>query len=165
MIDLLQLFAKGGWIMGALFVLGLVLFERCASLLVHLFIVRRRLAGELSQTQVSNLQIKVWHEQLEEEFYEKRQLIRTLVAAAPLLGLLGTVIGMISTFESLVERGGGQSISGLADGISMALLTTETGLAIAIPAVLFLYYAQRQLQKGVQLLMNAETPVEEGNPA
>jgi len=165
MADLLHLFAKGGWVMIALLVLALVLFERCASLWVRLFLLRRKLWGLLEERQVSNHQLQVWHEEIEEEFYEQRLLIRTLVAAAPLMGLLGTVMGMISTFESLVERGGGKSISGLADGISMALLTTETGLAIAIPAVLFLYYAQRQMQKGIQLLMNAETPMEEGSPA
>jgi len=62
---------------------------------------------------------------------------RSLVAAAPLLGLLGTVVGMIETFNSLqdmalyAEAGGG-----VAGGISAALTTTEMGLGIAIPGLL-----------------------------
>ena len=59
----------------------------------------------------------------------------------------GTVMGMVSTFECLASRSGQQSIEGLAGGISMALVTTETGLGIAIPALIILYYAQRELQE------------------
>jgi len=165
MESLMHLFAKGGWVMFALLLLALVLFERCANLLVMLFQIRRKLGKLVAEEPVGNDVLQGWQEQIEHTFLEQRMFIRTLVAAAPLLGLLGTVMGMISTFESLVERGGEKSIAGLADGISMALITTETGLAIAIPAVLFLYYAQRQLQKGSQLLLNSETPVTEGQVA
>ncbi len=62
--------------------------------------------------------------------------IQTLVAAAPLLGLLGTVIGMIETFQSLGEMAMYAESGGIAAGISEALITTETGLGIAIPGLL-----------------------------
>lgn len=64
------------------------------------------------------------------------QLIFTVIALAPLLGLLGTVMGMIETFASL---GDGQlygASGGIAGGISSALLTTQMGLAVAIPGLL-----------------------------
>lgn len=56
-------------------------------------------------------------------------------AAAPLLGLLGTVTGMISTFNLITIFGTGDA-SNLASGISQALVTTELGLVVAIPALI-----------------------------
>ena len=57
------------------------------------------------------------------------------IAVAPLLGLLGTVTGMIHTFRVITEFGAG-SPHLTAEGISMALLTTQAGLTVAFPALL-----------------------------
>lgn len=62
--------------------------------------------------------------------------ILMLAAVAPLLGLLGTVTGMISTFDVITEFGTGNPKL-LSGGISEALITTELGLVVAIPALLF----------------------------
>lgn len=58
----------------------------------------------------------------------------TIVAGAPLLGLLGTVLGMIQIF-SVVASAGTQVTEALSQGISQALITTASGLIIAIPAL------------------------------
>ena len=58
----------------------------------------------------------------------------TIVAGAPLLGLLGTVIGMIKIFSVVATAGSGIT-EALSSGISQALITTATGLVIAIPAL------------------------------
>ena len=58
--------------------------------------------------------------------------LAALVAAAPLVGLLGTVIGMGETFSALAQQQDADAL--LANGIAKALVTTQTGLAIAIPA-------------------------------
>ena len=63
-------------------------------------------------------------------------VIRAFVAAAPLLGLLGTVIGMIETFDSLGDMSLFSQSGGIAGGISQALFTTQMGLAVAIPGLL-----------------------------
>jgi len=63
-------------------------------------------------------------------------LIMVIAAVAPLLGLLGTVTGMISTFDIITEFGTGDPKL-LSSGISIALVTTEVGLAVAIPALIF----------------------------
>ncbi len=55
---------------------------------------------------------------------------------APLLGLLGTVLGMISTFSRLASAPGAIDLTTLADGIWQALITTAAGLFLAIPALL-----------------------------
>ena len=62
--------------------------------------------------------------------------IIVIAAVSPLLGLLGTVTGMISTFDVITEFGTGDPKL-LSGGISIALVTTEVGLAVAIPALIF----------------------------
>ncbi|HHE06028.1 MAG TPA: MotA/TolQ/ExbB proton channel family protein [Epsilonproteobacteria bacterium] len=63
-------------------------------------------------------------------------LVKTIIVLAPLVGLLGTVMGMIETFDALQSSsmfGQGASISG---GISKALFTTELGLVVAVPGLI-----------------------------
>ncbi len=62
-------------------------------------------------------------------------LIGVLAAIAPLLGLLGTVLGMIETFDVIAMFGTGNARA-MAGGISVALITTQTGLLVAIPGLL-----------------------------
>jgi biopolymer transport protein ExbB len=61
----------------------------------------------------------------------------TIASAAPLLGLLGTVIGMIEIFASQAPGTGGGNPQQLAHGISVALYNTAFGLMVAIPALMF----------------------------
>ena len=65
-----------------------------------------------------------------------RTEIHALVAIAPLLGLLGTVDGMIETFNSLGDMALFSQSGGIAGGISKALITTQVGLLISIPGLL-----------------------------
>jgi len=66
-------------------------------------------------------------------------VLNTVSTVSPLLGLLGTITGMIKAFESIAASGTGDP-KVVAGGISEALLTTATGLFIAIPAVVFYQY-------------------------
>lgn len=70
-------------------------------------------------------------------------LIGVLAAVAPLLGLLGTVTGMIATFDVLAIFGTGNA-RGMACGISEALITTQTGLLVAIPGLYMHGYLTRR---------------------
>lgn len=63
----------------------------------------------------------------------------TIAAISPLLGLLGTVIGMIKVFTAITTQGVGDP-GVLAGGISEALITTAAGLSVAIPALMFYRY-------------------------
>ena len=63
----------------------------------------------------------------------------TIASVAPLLGLLGTVVGMIDVFAAIIEHGVGNPAV-LAEGISKALVTTAAGLSVAIPALMFSRY-------------------------
>ncbi len=68
----------------------------------------------------------------------------TIAAVAPLLGLLGTVFGMIEVFTAIMLEGSGNTAV-LAGGISKALITTAAGLCVAIPAMIFHRFFQRRI--------------------
>lgn len=84
----------------------------------------------------------------EAELRRYQVLITTIVLVAPLLGLLGTVVGMIETFDSLGDLSLFSQSGGIAGGISQALFTTQMGLAVSIPGMIvngILYRKQREL--------------------
>ncbi|WP_240722344.1 MotA/TolQ/ExbB proton channel family protein [Poseidonocella sp. HB161398] len=70
------------------------------------------------------------------------KLLELIATIAPLLGLLGTVIGMISAFQALQEAGSRADPAMLAGGIWEALLTTAAGMAVAIPATMALSWLE-----------------------
>lgn len=63
-------------------------------------------------------------------------MIAVLVAAEPLAGLLGTVAGMMMTFFGMAHQATGQPIDGISTGVSAAMITTQAGLIMAIPAAI-----------------------------
>ncbi len=71
-------------------------------------------------------------------------ILGTIAAVAPLLGLLGTVIGMINVFTAIMIQGTGNA-GALAGGISEALITTAAGLCVAIPAMMAHRFYQRRI--------------------
>jgi biopolymer transport protein ExbB len=113
-------------------------------------------AGEMLVTAVEHVDEK--KEYIEEVLYEKMlatkprlesllPFIALTAAAAPLLGLLGTVTGMISTFNLISIFGTGDPKT-MSSGISEALITTECGLYISIPALMLHAFLNRKA-KGV----------------
>jgi len=68
------------------------------------------------------------------------QMLATIASAAPLLGLLGTVVGMIDIFGAQSGGGAGSNPAQLAHGISIALYNTAFGLMVAIPSMMFWRY-------------------------
>ncbi len=70
----------------------------------------------------------------------------TIAAISPLMGLLGTVIGMIQVFSALVIHGSGDTTV-LAGGISQALITTAAGLIVAIPSLFAHRYFVRHIDE------------------
>jgi len=67
-----------------------------------------------------------------------------LVSTAPLTGLLGTVVGMLSTFRGLSVAAGGSTLDFVAGGISEALITTQTGLVLAIPGYILINQIKKE---------------------
>ncbi len=86
------------------------------------------------------------------------RVMKICVGAAPLLGLLGTVTGMLATFAALSSGSGGDKTMGLvAEGISEALVTTETGLVIALPGLFFQYQLVRKYERYKAFLAHLQT--------
>ena len=84
---------------------------------------------------------------------EKRMgLLNTVISVAPLLGFFGTVTGMIKIFNVLSVEGAGTE--SLAGGIAEALITTVTGLAIAIPALVAYNYFSHKVDESVRYMEN-----------
>ena len=79
------------------------------------------------------------------------------MGTAPLTGLLGTVTGMLTTFHGLATGGGSATVDTIAQGISEALITTETGLVIAIPAYVVLSRIRKMIEDLDLLLTKLET--------
>ncbi len=91
-----------------------------------------------------------------------RSYLRVLEATAqvaPLLGLFGTVIGMMGAFQALQASGGDADPAALAGGIWVALITTAVGLAVAIPAGLALYWFEGRIERETVLAETALTRV------
>ncbi len=91
-------------------------------------------------------------------FERDLRVMRICVSAAPLVGLLGTVTGMLSTFGALASGSGGdQTMAMVASGISEALITTETGLVVALPGLFFQYQLTRGYQQYRAFLAHLES--------
>ena len=84
------------------------------------------------------------------------QFCTILVGAAPLTGLLGTVMGMLGTFFGLSVSTGGNTIDLVAGGISEALITTEIGLVLAIPAYVLISIVKKRIVEMEQFFTRME---------
>lgn len=91
-------------------------------------------------------------------FERDLRITKICVSAAPLVGLLGTVTGMLETFSALSSGSGGeQTMNQVAGGISEALITTMTGLVVALPGLFFQYQLQRGFERYRAFLAHMET--------
>ncbi|HEY8993519.1 MAG TPA: MotA/TolQ/ExbB proton channel family protein, partial [Lacunisphaera sp.] len=142
-----NLVERGGPVMYVIILLAVLLYTQCARLLISLYLARRsiRRPDSISLEHVPLLEVR--QEELAVDFRNRRVMITAMISAAPLLGLLGTVSGMARTFEGLSSSAGQRSMSDLAGGISEVLVATESGLAVAIPALAVIYFAHREIDK------------------
>jgi Biopolymer transport proteins len=149
---LVELMKQGGVVMAPIVALSVVLYSRCFRLLLSLRRSRRAIGEAKDQLADAPEEVRRLRGEVQESFRRQRLALGAMIAAAPLLGLLGTVSGMEKTFESLSEVGRDRSMEGLARGISEVLVATESGLAVAIPALLLVYLAHREVQRHMQVL-------------
>ena len=83
-------------------------------------------------------------------------LLRVLVPLSPLLGLIGTVSGMLEVFDSMALRGSADARS-MASGVSHAMICTMTGLAISITGLYPVFYFQSRARRETELLADRFT--------
>ena len=169
--QVLQVFLDGGWLMWPLTLVALgaygVAFHMLAFFRQHNFYKRPRetlaravfnpvlAEGELRDIidyvhndVASPDQIRNRYREVQEVYLgpidRERVVLFSLINVAPLLGLLGTVVGMLQTFLGLSVSAGGQTVDLIASGISQALITTQAGLTIAIPGYVLTWLIMRR---------------------
>jgi len=135
----------GGWVMysifGIAFFLWLLIFER------YWFLYReypQQLIYVVSHWQAMTMSSQ-WRKQkvkqerisvLSVELQKHVQIIKTLIALCPLLGLLGTVLGMINLFDVLAHTGTGNARA-MAEGVAQAIIPTMSGMVVALSGLYF----------------------------
>lgn len=163
--EILTIWAQGGWLMFPLFLLTVFIYYSILELFFFFFRLdftrvdekqvaewvqdpSKSMDKELSrildftQTERNRISdIQKAFEEIRNAFLPKANrriaFLNVLIGTAPLMGLLGTVGGMLNTFSGLAHSSG-ETIDLVAGGIAEALITTETGLVIAIPAYILL---------------------------
>lgn len=120
---------------------------------LHCALAARQQSPEQRETQVEAALLA------EEPLLERnKSVLAVLAAVAPLLGLLGTVTGMIGTFHSLAVYGTGNPAL-LSDGISEALITTQVGLVVAVPILLIHGVISRMIESRQTILEHSALQV------
>jgi len=180
-----DIWAQGGWAMIAIAVIALVMFglgihidlelrakgfrsvpERTWRRWIHHTEERRGPIGEIldlvvrPDRPIEEAELVFGQLRTNEmvPFERDLKVMKVCVSAAPLVGLLGTVTGMLSTFGALsTGSGGDQTMESVAAGISEALITTETGLVIAIPGLFLQYQLVRNYERYQAFLAHLET--------
>ncbi|KZN58584.1 MotA/TolQ/ExbB proton channel family protein [Pseudoalteromonas luteoviolacea] len=125
----------------ALFLMWVLMIERYWFLLVefprmHKGIVAKWDARQDTTSWYAHRIREAWVSEASEKLDERMLIIKTLVAMCPLIGLLGTVTGMISVFETMATQGTGNPRL-MASGISMATVPTMAGMVAALSGVFF----------------------------
>jgi biopolymer transport protein ExbB len=169
---IIDVLLSGGWVMLPLFLLSSAIYYYGSEMIIFLnqfsslkktpldlnklidepSIASTQFREIIEYTQHNVLDIKDFRSRIKqiekstlESLKKKVVLLGTLVASAPLMGLLGTVIGMLGTFSGISMGAGNQTVSMVSTGISKALITTQTGLFIALPGTFLIMYIKRRI--------------------
>lgn len=184
LFDAFETLEAGGWAMAVLFLVALVMFAVGVSVFLKIYSrglhrIRERtwrawiespadrrgepgriidgLSGRKTMKDVDDA-VDAIRMGVLEPFERDLRVMKVCVGAAPLVGLLGTVTGMLVTFDALsTGSGGDKTMSMVAAGISEALITTETGLVIALPGLYFHFYLARKTQAGRRFVARLES--------
>lgn len=130
--EFLAVIIGGGVLMLPLFMLALAIYWLAFDTYISLPVVKN-ITDQTFKSIITPQDAELFEKQRLSFFKNRRTLLKILITTAPLLGLLGTVMGMLVTFQAL-NVGNGNLSELIAAGISEAMITTETGLVIAIPA-------------------------------
>lgn len=181
--QVLHTWSTGGWVMMALAMLGVLMYATSINVLVELYYRGLRQATDatliawISRPEAAPRRIRELIRYSQDEALSLRDIegrfreveayhvprvdrkiasLGVMVVAAPLFGLLGTVLGMLLTFKAIGI--GGSSVSEIvAKGISEALVATQTGLMVALPGWMAAFLAKRWRTEYVAFLARLES--------
>jgi biopolymer transport protein ExbB len=156
----LELVDDGGPFVGLIFAAGILMW----AIIAERFWYFRRILPQ----QVAELQ-KTWDARAERTSWTARQIrqamisklnvgmsagipvMQVLVPLSPLLGLIGTVVGMLEVFDSMALRGNADARS-MASGVSQAMICTMTGLAVSITGLYPVHYFKTRTARETELI-------------
>lgn len=155
---------NGGWINGGIFFCALVTLFLATGKYLQLRKVRQLLRQKetsfFSTTQITRNKLREHLLEMIPSLDEGFDTLVTLIQVAPLLGLFGTVVGMIKTFSLITTFGAGNPVI-LTEGITVSLLTTQAGLLVAFPSMLLHNHLKSRKESLVHdLLAMAESRME-----
>ena len=149
------------WIALTIFVMWVFIIER----LVYFRTAMKSVADEIRQRWEDRPERRSWNaHQIREAMLSQFQMstnrsipmIQTLIALCPLLGLMGTVTGMIKVFEVMAQSGSG-NVRAMAAGVSQATVPTMAGMVGALSGVLLVTLLSRRAAREVEFLEDSLT--------
>ncbi|MGB0257403.1 MAG: MotA/TolQ/ExbB proton channel family protein [Coraliomargarita sp.] len=178
--EALTVWTDGGWLMLPLFVLAVFMYYTALDLYLRLrlhFLLRSkvyRLSDDALEAELSNglgllkrlilpdpqstVEVRRHFQEVRQEYLpiinRRIRFLAIVITAGPLVGLLGTVTGMLATFSGMVADSG-TKFDNMIEGISEALITTQTGLLVSIPALVvlsFIIQRRNQLERCIARL-------------
>ncbi|RXJ99217.1 biopolymer transporter ExbB [Arcobacter sp. CECT 8986] len=142
--NLLGFFTKGGFVLYIVFAIALFLWALLIERYMYISIEYKKFKKALFEDLKNNQFEKKFKEEIKRYLIEdsnmklKRGLsfIKTLIIVCPLVGLLGTVTGMIEVFDVMAINGT-SNVKSMANGVSMATIPTMAGMVVALSGILF----------------------------
>jgi biopolymer transport protein ExbB len=152
--EILNIWNSGGWVMVPLSLLALFIYTTRFKNAKEII---RYSQEDVSSSKHLRNRFEEIHQNLIHNVERKLIFLNTLVASAPLMGLLGTVIGMLGTFSAISSGSGSETVDMVAAGISEALITTQTGLFIALPGIFLILIIRRKKSAIESSIMRLES--------
>jgi len=158
---------RGGDVLFAIMLLAFALWLLIMERLVYNWFYHRRVFNDAVAKWEARQDKKSWYaaqyrtmliSQAKSQINANVPMIKTLIAMAPLMGLLGTVTGMVQVFDVMAVLGSGNARA-MADGVSKATIPTMSGMVVAISGIYFSFWLKKKAEREVERL--ADTLVQE----
>ncbi|AXX91396.1 biopolymer transporter ExbB [Malaciobacter molluscorum LMG 25693] len=142
--NLLGFFNKGGFVLYIVFAIALFLWALLIERYMYISIEYKKFRKALFEDLKNNQYEKKFKEEIKRYLIEDSNMklkkglsfIKTLIIVCPLVGLLGTVTGMIEVFDVMAINGT-SNVKSMANGVSMATIPTMAGMVVALSGILF----------------------------
>lgn len=142
--ELLHFFDRGGDVLYVVFIIAFFLWGFLIDRFIYLYFSFKKYKKQVLQSIENNNYDLKYTEEIQTYLVEDMRLklsdgldfIKTLIIVCPLVGLLGTVTGMIEVFDVMAIIGNGD-VKSMANGVSMATIPTMAGMVIALSGILF----------------------------